>query len=62
MKAALYVGDPTTLSLAVAGAPLGGLAHYVGGNIQTELSPSVFQTAVSLLLLISGSALLVRSA
>jgi len=52
---------PATLLLVGAGLPLGGLALYVGGSIQNDLSPRLFQSAVSLLLLISGIILLIRS-
>lgn len=52
---------PSALLLVTAGLPLGGLALYVGGNIQTDLSPRLFQGAVSALLLVSGIALFIQS-
>jgi uncharacterized membrane protein YfcA len=52
---------PNALLLVTAGLPLGGLALYVGGSIQNDLSPQLFQVAVSLLLLISGCVLLLQS-
>lgn len=52
---------PNALLLVSAGLPLGGLALYVGGSIQNDLSPQLFQVAVSLLLLISGCVLLLQS-
>lgn len=52
--------NPTSLALVAAGIPLGGLALYVGGSIQTRLKPRMFQISISILLLISGCALLLR--
>lgn len=48
------------LILVAAGIPLGGLALYVGGHIQTNMKPVVFQRAISILLLISGGAILIK--
>lgn len=52
--------NSTALTLVAAGIPLGGLALYVGGTIHTNLDTKVFQTAINVLLLTSGLALLVQ--
>jgi hypothetical protein len=50
----------TVLIMVAAGIPLGALALYVGGQIQTNMSQRFFQQAISTLLLISGMALLLK--
>ena len=50
----------TAMILVAAGLPLGALALFVGGHIQTSMSQQVFQRAISALLLVSGIALLVK--
>ncbi len=48
------------LLLVCAGIPLGGLALYAGGSIQTTLNPAVFRQLISVLLFISGVVLLAK--
>jgi len=50
----------TALILVAAGLPLGALALFVGGHIQTGMSQQTFQRAISALLLVSGIALLIK--
>lgn len=57
------IGDfysETALILVAAGLPLGALALFVGGHIQTGMSLRTFQRSISALLLVSGIALLVK--
>jgi len=46
--------------MVAAGIPLGALALYAGGKIQTNMSQKLFQKAISALLLLSGVALLLK--
>ena len=48
------------LGYLLAAIPIAGAGLYVGGRIQTRLSPRVFQIVVRVLLLVSGLALLVK--
>jgi hypothetical protein len=48
------------LTYLLAAIPIAGAGLYVGGRIQTGLSPRVFQIVIRVLLLASGLALLVK--
>lgn len=48
------------LAYLLAAIPIAGAGLYVGGRIQTGLSPRVFQIVIRVLLLASGLALLVK--
>lgn len=48
------------LYLLAAGVPVMAVALYIGGHIHTSISPRRFQQAIGLLLLGTGSALLLR--
>ena len=54
--AGFYAGDTLTLVLAALPVMLGAL--YLGGHIHTRLRPETFQRAISLLLIGSGTGLL----
>ena len=56
--AGLFTND--ALILVAAGVPLGALALYVGGHMQTGMKPVTFKRAISALLLVSGIAILVK--
>ncbi len=49
-----------TLGYLLAALPIAGAGLYVGGRIQTGLSPRAFQIVIRLLLLVSGVALLLK--
>jgi hypothetical protein len=49
-----------TLGYLLAAVPIAGAGLYVGGRIQTGLSPRVFQIVIQVLLLVSGLALLLK--
>lgn len=56
--AGLFTKD--ALILVAAGVPLGGLALYAGGHMQTNMKPVTFQRGISVLLLVSGVAILLK--
>ena len=49
-----------TLLLALAGFPVMALALYIGGHIHTNLKPVIFQRAIGILLIGSGTGLLLN--
>jgi uncharacterized membrane protein YfcA len=52
--------DGHSLGLALAALPLMMLGMYLGGHIHLRLSPRRFRQAIALLLLVSGSVLLLK--
>jgi uncharacterized membrane protein YfcA len=49
-----------TLGYLLAAVPIAGAGLYLGGRIQTGLSPRAFQVVIEVLLLVSGLALLLK--
>ncbi|MGH7396412.1 MAG: hypothetical protein ACRELW_02650 [Candidatus Rokuibacteriota bacterium] len=49
-----------TLGYLLAAVPIAGAVLYVGGRVQTGLSPRVFLIVIRVLLLASGLALLLK--
>ncbi len=49
-----------TLGYLLAAIPVAGAGLYVGGRLQTGLSPRGFQIVIRVLLLVSGVALLLK--